>query len=34
MGGGGGGVMEGLADSSYLMWPERNLTQGMQHNET
>lgn len=30
----GWGVMKGLADGSYLMCPERNLTQGMQHNET
>lgn len=31
--GGGGGVMKGLAGSSDLMWPERNSTEGMQHNE-
>lgn len=29
----GGGVMKSLAGSSDLMWPERNLTEGMQHNE-
>lgn len=27
------GVMKGLAGSSDPMWPERDLTEGMQHNE-
>lgn len=29
----GGGVMKALGGSSDLMWPERNLTERMQHNE-
>lgn len=31
--GGGRGGLRGLAGSSDRMWPERNLTEGMQHNE-
>lgn len=29
----GGGVMKDLAGSSDPMWPERHLSEGMQHNE-
>lgn len=28
-----GGVMKALGGGSALMWPERKLTEGMQHNE-
>lgn len=30
---GGVGVMKALGGSSDLMWPERSLTERMQHNE-